>query len=167
MPEMIRVEEQSQANPLDILENMFSANDWPYERRGRDEIGVVVSGRWCDYSLVFSWCDEISALHYCCAMDMRVPDASRAQVSELLAIANEKMWVGHFGVCNNDSVPLYRHTVLLRGTRGVSAESLEDMVDISLTECERFYPAFQFVIWGGKTASEAVAAAMLECVGEA
>ncbi len=167
MPEMIRVEEQSQANPLDILENMFSANDWPYERRGRDEIGVVVSGRWCDYSLVFSWCDEISALHYCCAMDMRVPEASRGQVSELLAIANEKMWVGHFGVCNTDSVPLYRHTVLLRGTRGVSAESLEDMVDISLTECERFYPAFQFVIWGGKTAPEAVASAMLECVGEA
>ena len=47
------------------------------------------------------------------------------------------------------------------------AESLEDMVDIAITECERFYPAFQFVLWGGKTPQDALTAAMLECVGEA
>ena len=41
------------------------------------------------------------------------------------------------------------------------------MVDIAITECERFFPAFQFVLWGGKTPQEALAAAMLECVGEA
>ena len=56
---------------------------------------------------------------------------------------------------------------LLRGAPGASAESLEDMVDIALTECERFFPAFQFVLWGGKTPQEALAAAMLECAGEA
>jgi hypothetical protein len=57
--------------------------------------------------------------------------------------------------------------MLLRGARGASAESLEDMIDIAITECERFYPAFQFVLWGGKTPAEALEAAMLECVGEA
>ena len=36
-----------------------------------------------------------------------------------------------------------------------------------ITECERFYPAFQFVLWGGKSPADALAAAMLECVGEA
>jgi hypothetical protein len=41
------------------------------------------------------------------------------------------------------------------------------MVDIAITECERFYPAFQFVLWGGKTPAEALTASMLECVGEA
>ena len=40
---------------------------------------------------------------------------------------------------------------------GASAESLEDMIDIALTECERFYPAFQFVLWGGKSPAEALA----------
>ncbi|MBV8614258.1 MAG: hypothetical protein JOY66_10870, partial [Acetobacteraceae bacterium] len=50
---------------------------------------------------------------------------------------------------------------------GASTESLEDMVDIAITECERFFPAFQFVLWGGKTPREALEAAMLECVGEA
>ena len=41
------------------------------------------------------------------------------------------------------------------------------MVDIALTECERFFPAFQFVLWGGKSPGDALAAAMLDCVGEA
>ena len=53
------------------------------------------------------------------------------------------------------------------GAAAASAESLEDMVDIAITECERFYPAFQFVLWGGKSPADALQAAMLECVGEA
>ncbi|HUZ62892.1 MAG TPA: hypothetical protein VMU82_04170, partial [Acetobacteraceae bacterium] len=61
----------------------------------------------------------------------------------------------------------FRHAVLLRGARHAPAESLEDMVDIAITECERFFPAFPFVLWGGKTPTDALAAAMLECVGEA
>ena len=40
-------------------------------------------------------------------------------------------------------------------------------MDIAITECERFYPAFQFVHLGRQTPEEAVAAAMLETVGEA
>ena len=33
--------------------------------------------------------------------------------------------------------------------------------------CERYYPAFQFVVWAGKTASEAMSAAMFDTEGEA
>jgi hypothetical protein len=64
-------------------------------------------------------------------------------------------------------VPVFRHAVLLRGAPGASAESLEDLVDIALNECERFFPAFQFVLWGGKGPKDALDAAMLDCVGEA
>jgi len=65
------------------------------------------------------------------------------------------------------TAPVFRHSVLLRGSPSASAESLEDMVDIAITECERFFPAFQFVLWGGKSPAEALAASMLDCVGEA
>jgi hypothetical protein len=40
-------------------------------------------------------------------------------------------------------------------------------VDVAITECERFFPAFQFVLQGGKTPTDALAAAMLDCAGEA
>jgi hypothetical protein len=106
-------------------------------------------------------------MHFSCAFDVKVPAERRAPLFELLALANERLWIGHFGLEVEEGVPVFRHAVLLRGAPGASAESLEDMVDIALTECERFFPAFQFVLWGGKPPAEALEAAMLDCVGEA
>ncbi len=155
------------ANPLDALEQIVGDNDWAFDRRSEGEMAAEAPGKWCDYGLYFSWSREISAMHFTCAFDLKVPAARRGALYELLALANEKLWIGHFGMDSDDGMPLFRQSVLLRGARGASAESLEDMVDIAITECERFYPAFQFVLWGGKSPVEALAAAMLECVGEA
>ena len=88
-------------------------------------------------------------------------------VAELLASINEKMLIGHFDLWSGDSLPVFRQSILLRGMQGASVEQLEDLVHIAHTECERYYPAFQFVIWGGKTPGEAITAAMLETMGEA
>jgi hypothetical protein len=155
------------ANPLDTLEQIVSANDWAFDRRSDSEMAAEAPGRWCDYGLYFSWSHEISAMHFTCAFDMKVPEKRRAALHELLALANERLWIGHFGIESDDGIPVFRHAVLLRGSPAASTESLEDMVDIAITECERFFPAFQFVLWGGKTPQDALAAAMLECVGEA
>ena len=160
-------ERERATNPLDVLEQIVSSNEWAFERRSDGEMAAEAPGKWCDYGLFFSWSPEISAMHFSCAFDMKVPPETRHKLFELLAIANEKLWIGHFGLESEDGVPVFRHSVLLRGSPSASAESLEDMVDIAITECERFFPAFQFVLWGGKTPTEALAAAMLDCVGEA
>lgn len=155
------------ANPLDIMEQIVIANEWSFDRRNETEMAAEVPGSWCDYGLFFNWSQEISAMHFTCAFDLKVPEKHRAALYELLALANERLWIGHFGMETDDGMPVFRHAVLLRGAPGASAESLEDMVDIAITECERFFPAFQFVLWGGKSPADALAAAMLECVGEA
>lgn len=154
-------------NPLDTLEEIISAHDWAFERASTDEMLVEVAGRWCNYRLFFFWQDEISAMQFSCQFDMKVPDKKRPAVAELLAMVNERMWLGHFDVDADEATPMFRHTTLLRGASGASVEQLEDLVDIALTECERFYPAFQFVVWGGKAPTEAVTAAILDTVGEA
>lgn len=155
------------ANPLDVMEQIVAANEWSFDRRSDAEMAAEAPGRWCDYGLYFNWSGEISAMHFTCTFDLKVPAPRRAALYELLARANEKLWIGHFGMDADDGMPLFRHSVLLRGAPGASAESLEDMIDIAITECERFYPAFQFVLWGGKSPADALQAAMLECVGEA
>ena len=38
---------------------------------------------------------------------------------------------------------------------------------MAVTSCERFYQAFQFVLWAGKSAREALDAAMFETSGQA
>ena len=160
-------ERERATNPLDVLEQIISSNEWVFERRSDGEMAAEAPGKWCDYGLFFSWSPEISAMHFSCAFDMKVPAETRHKLFELLAIANEKLWIGHFGLESEDGVPVFRHSVLLRGSPSASAESLEDMVDIAITECERFFPAFQFVLWGGKAPADALQAAMLDCVGEA
>jgi hypothetical protein len=154
-------------NPLDLLEEIVSANEWAFQRTGEDEILVSLAGRWCDYQLHFGWCGEVSALQFACSLDMRVPAEKRAPVSELLALINGRMWIGHFDLGFEEGTPAFRQTVLLRGAEGSSVEQLEDLMDIGIIECERFYPAFQFIIWAGKSARDAIEAAMLDTVGEA
>jgi hypothetical protein len=154
-------------NPLDLVEQIAMANDWAFDRRNPEEMAAEAPGKWCDYGLYFSWSHEISAMHFTCAFDIKVPPGRNGTLYELLAMANEKLWIGHFGLDNDDGTLVFRHAVLLRGAPGASAESLEDMVDIAMTECERFFPAFQLVLWGGKTPADALQAAMLDCVGEA
>jgi hypothetical protein len=154
-------------NPLDTVEQIVSANGWDFDRRNDSEMAAEAPGKWCDYGLFFNWSNEIAAMHFTCAIDLKVPEKRRSALYELLTLANERLWIGHFGLDSDDGMPVFRHAVLLRGAPGASSESLEDLVDIAIAECERFFPAFQFVLWGGKAPAEAMQAAMLECMGEA
>lgn len=167
MSASLQLDRDRSTNPLDILEQIIAANEWAFERRSDGEMAAEAPGKWCDYGLHFSWSHEISAMAFTCAFDLKVPAEKREKLYELLALANDRLWIGHFGIEAEDGVPVFRHSVLLRGATGASAESLEDMVDIAITECERFFPAFQFVLWGGKSPADALAASMLDCVGEA
>jgi hypothetical protein len=74
--------------------------------------------------------------------------------------------IGHFHIDSIEGLPAYRHTLLLRGGT-LSAEQVEDLLDIALHETDRFYPAFQYVIWGGQTPINAIATVAFETVGEA
>jgi hypothetical protein len=91
----------------------------------------------------------------------------RSAVLEMLSLVNDQMPLGHFGIDVDSNLLVFRHASLMRGLQGATVEQLEDLVEIALEECDRFYPAFQYVLWGGKSASDAVAAALLEPVGRA
>ena len=155
------------ANPIDLIEQMASANDWSFDRNTDDEIVIDVTGQWTDFRLFFSWLHDLSAMHFACAFELSVADNRRPAVHELLARINEGLAVGHFDLWADRGLPVFRAALLLRGSEGASVEQLEDLVEIALNESDRFYPAFQYVVWGGKTPAEAVDAALFETVGEA
>ncbi len=154
-------------NPLDLLEEMVNANDWPFERASDNELVVEIRGRWCDHHMCFVWENELKAIFFTCRLDQKVQPAHRPAIHELLARVNESLWLGHFGLTQESATPLFRHTIPLRGAPGVSVEQLEDLVDVALNECERFYPALQLVVWGGRSVGDAIAAAHMDTVGEA
>lgn len=157
---------ETTSHPLDLVEELVALRDWTIERTARDELLGEAGGRWCDYHVVFSWIDELGALQITCAFDMRTPPERRAAVHELLALLNERLGIGHFDIGAEDGLPAFRHALLLRGG-ALSAEQIEDLVDIALHELDRFYPAFQFVVWGHRPARDAMSTIIFETVGEA
>ena len=72
-------------------------------------------------------------------------------------------------VLSSSGVLLFRHAAMVDGAEEgtMSLAAAELLVESAIDECERFYPVFQFVLWGGKTPKEAIAAALIDTQGEA
>lgn len=155
------------ANPVDVIENVAALEDWSFERSGDDEITISVTGRWSDYHVSFSWMEDVEALHLACAFDLRVPEPRRTEITRLLAIVNEQMWLGHFDLWSQEGVVMYRHALLLAGGVEPTSRQVEAMLSAAIEACDRHYQAFQFVVWAGKTAREALDGALFETAGEA
>jgi hypothetical protein len=164
---LIEIAHDQQNNPLDVVEHMAAGNNWPFERAGEDEIGLVVTGRWTNYQVSFTWMSDIEALHLACAFDMKVPEARVGETQKLIASINEQMWIGHFDVWAQNGVVMFRHALVLAGGVTASNRQCETVLGTALDSCERYFPAFQFVIWAGKSAREALDSAMFETAGEA
>jgi len=155
-------------HPIDLAEEIASGNEWPFERASADELVCEVAGQYCDYRLFFAWRADAAAVHLACLVDLRVEQRKRAGVHVLHGLINEKLWIGHFELCSEQGSPLWRHTLLNRGLRANDAiHQLEEAVETALNECERYFPAHQFVLWGGKSPEDAFEAALFETAGEA
>ncbi len=155
------------SNPIDVVEELVGANDWTFSRHSDSELMFEVSGHWSGYQMYFLWQHDMGALFFSCQLELRVPETKRSQVFELLATVNENLWIGHFDLVSEGAAPVYRHTVPLRGAAGASAEQIEDLIDAAVVECERFYPALQLVVWGGRSIAEALSVARMDTVGRA
>ncbi len=164
---LIESAHDNRGSPLDVVEHMAAGNNWPFERAGEDEIGLVVTGRWTNYQVSFTWMNEIETLHLACAFDMKVPESRLADVQKLIGYINEQMWIGHFDVWTQNGVVMFRHALVLAGGVAASGRQCEAVLASALDSCERYFPAFQFVIWAGKSAREAMESAMFETTGEA
>src|SRR5712671_5294000 len=164
---LIDFSEHHEVNPVDVVERMAATHDWSFARASEDEVTLVVAGKWTDYQISFTWMDDIEALHLACAFDLKVPEARRTEVVALIALINEQLWVGHFDMWTKDGIVMFRHSLLLAGGVEVAGRQCEALLDAALDTCERYFQAFQFVVWAGKGAREALDAAMFETVGEA
>ena len=153
--------------PLDMLESYFAAHGWEHER-GDDEIVATVKGSWTSYELRALWREEDGVLQFLCLPDIKVTDDRRAAVYEAIALVNEQLWIGHFVLWSSSGTLLFRHAALIDGEEPtLTLTGAETLVESAIDECERFYPVFQFVLWGGKSPRDALAAALIETQGEA
>lgn len=155
------------AHPLDTIEHLASAQDWSFDRSADDEINISVEGSWAAYHISFNWREDLEGLHVACAFDFKVPAGRRDEVYKLIAIINEQLWLGHFDIWAQEGVLMFRNCLLLAGGAEANSAQCESLLHLAVEACERYFPAFQFVIWAGKNAEEAVESSLFETVGHA
>ncbi|WP_375396469.1 YbjN domain-containing protein [uncultured Sphingomonas sp.] len=156
------------AAPIDMIESYYTAHGWDHERHD-DEIVANLKGSWTQYELRALWREEDCVLQFLAFPDIRVPEDRRSAIYEAIGLINEQMWIGHFELWSSSGIVLFRHAAMVDTTDGgtLSLDAAELLIESAIDECERFYPVFQFVLWGGKTPKEALAASMIETQGEA
>lgn len=164
---LIDLSESAYANPVDVVEHLATTHDWSFARSSEDEVTLVVDGQWTDYQVSFTWMSDIEALHLACAFELKVPERRRSELIELVAKINEQLWIGHFDLWTKDGLAMFRHALVLSGGIAASSSQCESLLGTALDACERYYQAFQFVLWAGKSASEALDASMFETSGRA
>ena len=161
------MDENDDAAPVEMLGSLFEAHGWSFEYVNDDEVCAEIPGSWTTYQLRGVWRADDRVLQLLCLPEVRVPSQKRRAAHELLALINEQLWLGHFDIWSQGGVLLYRHGLML-GDEGLLGPGQAQLaVEAAIEECDRFYPVFQFILWGDKTPAEALAAAMVDAAGEA
>jgi len=154
-------------HPLETVEEIASRHEWMVDRSADDEINMIVSGTWTDLHLALNWNDYLEGLHLACSFDLKVPEGRREEIVRLVALINEQLYFGHFDVWRSEGSLMFRNSLLLTGQAELGEAQCEALVMTAVDACERYFPAFQYVIWAGKTAEQAIQSSLLDTVGEA
>ncbi len=154
-------------NPIDIVEDVIHEKKWSFSRAADHELVAEIASQWCAYRLYFSWSENINALSLSITFDIRFPEIKLNEAYELLGLINENLWIGHFDITSRNGIPAFRHTILSSSETEILHKKFEDLVDIAIYECEKFYPSFQQVLFENTSPKEAIKFSNFDIIGRA
>jgi hypothetical protein len=161
-------EEGFEADPMDLVEAVVGADNRFTAERGDDgDLTFSAQGMFCEVTGYFTFREELPAVLLTVSFDLRCPRSKLVEASRLTALINENLWLGHFDVWSADGAIVFRHAVPMIGRSELAAGEVQALLAAALDAADRFYPAYNFLFWAGKTPEEAVEAALFETVGEA
>jgi hypothetical protein len=167
MTDQIEFYEEQENNPLDCVEDVLNDHNWVYSRMNSEELIVEVAGKACHYRIAFLWQESLGALQLCCEYDMKISPENMDMAAQALMGINSAVWMGHFELMHDTLAPRFRQTSLIRGHASKSEyDHIEDLVEISLNQCEHYHAVFDLLCIENALNSEMLSFAMMETAGE-
>ena len=154
-------------DPIDVVEEVIYQKKWSFSRADEYELVADISSRCCQYRLYFTWSENIKAISFTITFDLKFPQNKIGKAYELIGLINEKLWLGHFDITSKNGIPAFRHTILSNADSDFLHEKLENLVDIAIYECEKYYPSFQQVLFDEIEPSESLLFINFEVLGSA
>jgi hypothetical protein len=158
---------ETDTGALEPVEHVLDAAGWPQERGDDTTVQCIAPTRWGEMGGLFSFREEPRSVHYSLTLDIRPLPGRKGQLAELVMMVNERLWIGHFDYWQDEGVILFRHAIPLADRSEPTEGEISAILAASIDAVERFIPAFNFLIWAGKSPAEALEAAMFETEGEA
>lgn len=158
-------------NPADdtlaLIEEFLETNNWPHEREEDEAVQCIVPSRWGEMGGLFALRPDPPAVHFSVTLDVKPQIGKKPAIAELVMMMNERLWLGHFDYWAEEGVILFRHALPMLDRDCPSGGEIRSLMAAAVDAIDRFVPAFNFVVWAGKTPREAMDAAMFETQGEA
>lgn len=158
---------EDEIHPIDIVENIAEHHDWDFERIADDQIAMTVEGQWRTYSITLAWSGYDETLRMVCTFEMEPPTEKLAEVYELLNLINDQCWAGAFTYWLDQKFMVYRYGLVLTGGQVAGPEQIDTMISAAVMSAERYYPALQLLVWGGRSPIDALQVAIAEAYGRA
>ncbi|MFV0512901.1 MAG: YbjN domain-containing protein [Jhaorihella sp.] len=154
-------------HPIDIVEHLAEHHDWDFDRIGDDQIAMAVEGQWRTYSITLAWSGHDETLRLICTFEMEPPEERLGGLYELINEMNDQCWAGTFTYWGRQKLMVYRYGLVLSGGQVASPEQIDTMIAAAVLGSERYYPAIQLMVWGGRSPKDAMQVAIAEAYGRA
>jgi hypothetical protein len=154
-------------HPIDVVEDVATHHAWDFDRLAEDQIAMVIEGQWRSYSVTLAWSPREEVLRLVCTFDLDPPADKLAMVFETINLVNDQVWEGSFTFWAPQQLMVWRYGLVLAGEAIALPEQVDRMMHNAVAACERFYPSFQLVGWGGTAPAAALDIALGETYGRA
>lgn len=154
-------------HPIDIVETLAENNAWDFDRIAEDQIAMAVEGQWRTYSITLAWSAYDETLRLICTFEMEPPEDRLPRLYEALNKVNDACWAGAFTYWREQQLMTYRYGLVLGGGQTPHPEQIDRLIGTAVMAAERYYPAFQLVVWGDQSPEDAMQVAIAEAFGRA
>lgn len=154
-------------HPIDIVESLASTNDWDFDRIAENQIAMAIEGQWRTYSITLAWSDSDQTLRLICTFEMEPPEDKLAQLYVGLNAVNDRSWCGSFTWWAEHQLMIFRYGLIQSEDQMATPDQIDRMISAAFLTCERYYPAFQLMVWGDQSPEQALQAAIAEAYGRA
>ncbi|KMK68880.1 YbjN domain-containing protein [Puniceibacterium sp. IMCC21224] len=158
---------EDEVHPIDIVEHLAEHNEWDFDRVGDDQIAMAVEGQWRTYSITLAWSSYDETLRMICTFEMEPPEDRLPALYEGLNAVNDQCWAGAFSYWAAQKLMVYRYGLVLTGGQVASPEQIDTLITAAVLSAERYYPAFQLMVWSEQTPVQALQVAIAEAYGRA
>ena len=143
-------------DPLDNVELAASIQNWTYDRSDKHN----------NYQLSVSLRNDSQGLDIVCGFDLRFNEKNKFQILKLVSSINAQIWLGHFDVWDKEGLIIYRNSSII-DRNNLNLENVETLLLDAVNSIDLYFPAFQYILWAGKTSEEALSTVLFETRGEA